>query len=92
MTPTLSNRPAAFDPGEARLYLDCMEVQKEQLRALLAVLRDILDRPDTDPNVRTLLHIAETICEDHRYWYQMKECLSARPIKYGARPVTEAHQ
>lgn len=89
MKPTLSASPRTFDLGEVRLYLDCMEGQKEQLRALISVLRDILDKPETEPNVRTLLEIAETVCEDHRYWYQMKECLSARPIKRGASPTVE---
>lgn len=71
------NAPERIVPDvvSARLNIECMEEQKESLRALISVLQGLLDRPDTAPDVRTLLNIAAQTCEDHQHWYGLREAL-----------------
>lgn len=59
---------------EARLYLDCMEEQKERLRALLSVIQD-LATPLGNPDLTTLVSLAADVNEDHARWYDLRECL-----------------
>lgn len=75
-TPT---KQAGIDLFSAHLWFEVMEEQKEDLRALISVLRSILDTPDGDQDVRTLLSIAAKICEDHRSWHKLQECLGKKP-------------
>lgn len=61
--------------GEARLYLEAMEEQKERLRALLSVLADAVEGLDVTPDVKTLLALAGHINEDHAHWYSLRRSL-----------------
>lgn len=70
---------AGIDLLSAHLWFEVMEEQKEDLRALISVQRSILDTPDGDQDVRTLLSIAAKICEDHGSWYKLQECLGKKP-------------
>lgn len=63
---------------EARLYLECMEEQKERLRALLSVLNESAEVQELAPNATTLLALAQHIAEDHKHWYSLKEALGLR--------------
>ncbi|MFY3535268.1 hypothetical protein [Achromobacter denitrificans] len=62
------------NPDEARLYLDCMEEQKERLRALLSVIQD-LATPLGNPDLTTLVNLAADVNEDHARWYDLRKCL-----------------
>ncbi|MNU92734.1 hypothetical protein D3C71_826580 [compost metagenome] len=61
--------------AEGRMYLEAMEGQKEQLRALLSVLVDAVEQLDVTPDVRTLLALAAHINEDHAHWYSLRRSL-----------------
>ncbi len=71
-------KQTGVDLLSAHLWLDVMEEQKEDLRALISVLQSVLDIPDCDPDVRTLLSIAAKICEDHGSWYKLRDCLGKK--------------
>lgn len=75
MKPTPSAEHVAPDLVSARLSIECMEEQKERMRALISVLQGILNGPDTAPDVRTLLDIAAQTCEDHKHWYDLRRAL-----------------
>lgn len=72
-------KQAGVDLVSAHLWFEVMEEQKEDLRALISVLQSILDTPDTDQDARTLLSIAAKICEDHKAWYNLQDCLGKKP-------------
>lgn len=65
---------------EARLYLDCMEEQKERLRALLSVILD-LATPLSNPDLTTLVSLAADLNEDHARWYDLRVCLGIEDTK-----------
>jgi len=71
---------ASFRPNldEARICLDCMEEQKERLRALLSVILD-LATPHGDPDLTTLVSLAADVNEDHARWYDLRKCLDIDP-------------
>ncbi|MFY2611094.1 hypothetical protein ACOTET_01570 [Achromobacter xylosoxidans] len=75
-------KQAGVDLSSAHLWFEVMEEQKEDLRALIAVLQCILDTPDADQNVRTLLSIAAKTCEDHKAWYKLQEALGMKPASH----------
>ncbi|WP_125469983.1 hypothetical protein [Achromobacter aegrifaciens] len=68
----------SFDMTGVRLAIECMEEQKERLRALLSVLNDMDEVQDMTPNATTLLALAQYIAEDHKHWYGLKEALGLR--------------
>lgn len=69
---------ASANLTEINLYLECMEEQKERLRALLSVLNASAEVQELTPNVTTLLALAQQIAEDHKHWYSLKEALGLR--------------
>lgn len=74
----MSNTLASVNIAEATLYLECMEEQKERLRALLSVLNESAEIQELTPNAATLLALAQHIAEDHKHWYSLKEALGLR--------------
>ncbi|WP_454677493.1 hypothetical protein [Achromobacter marplatensis] len=76
MTQTTSTRP--FDTAAVSLAIECMEEQKERLRALLSALNDMDEVRELTPNVTTLLTLAQHIAEDHKHWCSLKEALGLR--------------
>lgn len=68
----------SFDTSEVSLAIECMEEQKERLRALLSVLNESAEIQELTPNVTTLLTLAQHIAEDHKHWYSLKEALGLR--------------
>lgn len=72
-------KQAGVDVFTAHLWFEVMEEQKENLRALISVLRGILDTPEISQDVRTLLAIAADTCEDHKAWYKLREALGMKP-------------
>lgn len=77
MTASISlKRP--FDTTAVNLAIECMEEQKERLRALLSVLNEMDEIRELTPNATTLLSLAQHIAEDHKHWYSLKEALGLR--------------
>lgn len=74
----MSNISVGINLTEVNLYLECMEEQKERLRALLSVLNESAEIQELTPNVTTLLNLAQQIAEDHKHWYSLKEALGLR--------------
>ncbi|CUJ43286.1 MAG: hypothetical protein J0I68_28630 [Achromobacter sp.] len=72
-------KQASVDLFTAHLWFEVMEEQKENLRALISVLRGILDTPEISQDVRTLLAITADTCEDHKAWYKLREALGMKP-------------
>lgn len=81
----MSKAPTRASLDDAYLYLDCMEEQKERLRAILSVLNDMDEVRELTPNATTLLALAQHIAEDHGHWYSLKEALGLRVRAEGAR-------
>ncbi|MFY3534957.1 hypothetical protein [Achromobacter denitrificans] len=81
----MSNTLASVNIAEVILYLECMEEQKERLRALLSVLNESAEIQELTPNATTLLALAQHIAEDHKHWYSLKEALGLRVRTEGAR-------
>lgn len=79
----MNKAPVRVSLGEARLYLDCMEEQKERLRAILSVLNESPEVQEASPNVKTLLALAQHIAEDHGHWYGLQDCLGLRAPNLG---------
>ncbi|MBD9419847.1 hypothetical protein IB259_11330 [Achromobacter sp. ACM04] len=75
----------SFDMTGASLAIECMEEQKERLRALLSVLNDMGEVQEMTPNATTLLALAQHIAEDHKHWYSLKEALGLRVRAEGAQ-------
>ncbi|MDH0519947.1 hypothetical protein [Achromobacter xylosoxidans] len=71
-------KQAGVDLFSAHLWFEVMEEQKENLRALISVLRGILNTPEISQDVRTLLAIAADTCEDHKAWYKLQEALGMK--------------
>ncbi|QKQ48518.1 hypothetical protein [Achromobacter denitrificans] len=69
---------ASANLTEVNLYLECMEEQKERLRALLSVLNESAEIQELTPNATTLLALAQHIAEDHKHWYSLKGALGLR--------------
>jgi hypothetical protein len=80
-------RVRTFDRDEARLRFECMEEQKEQLRALLSVLNETIEITEAPPDVKTLLALALHICEGHEHWYRLQECLAI----HASKPAEASH-
>jgi len=74
----MSNKSCSVSLTEVALYLECMEEQKERLRALLSVLNESSEIQALTPNATTLLALAQHIAEDHKHWYSLKEVLGLR--------------
>lgn len=74
----MNKAPARVSLDEARLYLDCMEEQKERLRAILSLLNASAEVQEASPDVKTLLAFAQHIAEDHEHWYRLQDCLGLR--------------
>ncbi|AVG40028.1 hypothetical protein [Achromobacter insolitus] len=74
----MSNTSVSVNIAEVSLYLECMEEQKERLRALLSVLNESAEVRDLTPNVTMLLALALHIAEDHKHWYSLKEAVGLR--------------
>ncbi|CAB3870805.1 MULTISPECIES: hypothetical protein [Achromobacter] len=75
-------KQAGVDLFSAHLWFEVMEEQKENMRALISVLRGILDTPEISQDVRTLLAIAADTCEDHKAWYKLQEALGMKPASH----------
>jgi hypothetical protein len=58
----------------ASIYLECMEEQKERLRALLWAIRVSVEDSDDD-TVKALVRLAETTTADHANWYALRDAL-----------------
>lgn len=68
---------AASDLFTAKLHFDCMQEDKEKLRALISVLQGLLPPADTDADVIAMLDISAEICADHAHWFKLSDYLES---------------
>ncbi|ARP85776.1 hypothetical protein [Bordetella genomosp. 9] len=53
--------------------LNCMDVQKDRVYAVLLAIREMA--PKDDPNLLALIEVAHDLHADHTHWYALRKAL-----------------